>query len=680
MRQLTRLAAGLLLTMSCLTVAQTQAPPVDRQAIMNEGRAAGAAANAPIRASISEAPARQQTPGYTSNPPQTQFATGGNQSYLTGAAAERSIYCSTRPRDPQCEAEQFARGEANRSFYTRPNLATDPSVVTAGSVYQQPSSVLGALGGYYSGCTTRTGTTGVTPTDTQSCYNYYLREKDASCTKTLTVRLDWTCPAGDIGPTTVTGNDTPVCTTEVRTPIFGCLPGDSGPAPGAFGYPFCTRPDGTQYAADVTGYNVTSTTRPATRMPIDEWSNDCAAWEARVPLNLLPPDGQNPPPPQGDQDLSGGLPTGSVSKCARISSICTGGSGVRLINGVDVDRPCWGYTNQFDCVSLDNRSDCNQPRFGQCTQNGAPQCVDRDPIEPTFCTTQKIDFTCQTRNTTRPETELDCNGQTFTDREGLKWDTGYSNNKDFAAVATYMEAAREAGRYIDPNTLELFKGFDNRCKKKLYGLVNCCNRGGTNAFAGFTNFAVIFAGSGKKSGSKFTYDGLMQGDNPTGFAVNIGSFFGGGLGFGGNMSLESLLPGPWQAAMLGVNLAQMTSCEKDEKQLAMKRDAELCADIGSYCSRRFLGCMERTQTYCCFNSRLAKAINVQGKQQLGTGMGDARNPNCRGFTPAELQRLDLSTMNFTEFFDEVKLATEKPDVNANPSACYYQGQCSPPPQ
>ena len=47
------------------------------------------------------------------------------------------------------------------------------------------------------------------------------------------------------------------------------------------------------------------------------------------------------------------------------------------------------------------------------------------------------------------------------------------------APSPLLEAQREAGKYLDVNALRVFKGFDNRCDKKLFGLVNCCNRGGT---------------------------------------------------------------------------------------------------------------------------------------------------------------------------------------------------------
>ena len=91
--------------------------------------------------------------------------------------------------------------------------------------------------------------------------------------------------------------------------------------------------------------------------------------------------------------------------------------------------------------------------------------------------------------------------------------------------------------------------------------------------------------------------------------------------------------------------------------------------------------MERTQTYCCFPSRLARIINEQGKAQLGRSWGDAQNPQCDGFTVAELQHLDFSTMDLSEFYAEI--APTLPDVGAlqgnalgKKANCYFgAGKC-----
>jgi conjugal transfer mating pair stabilization protein TraN len=78
--------------------------------------------------------------------------------------------------------------------------------------------------------------------------------------------------------------------------------------------------------------------------------------------------------------------------------------------------------------------------------------------------------------------------------------------------------------------------------------------------------------------------------------------------------------------------------------------------VGSYCSSRLpiiRVCIETTESYCCFNSRLARILNEQGRAQLGRGWGGAESPDCSGFTVAQLQALDFSRMNLAEFYAEI---------------------------
>ena len=113
----------------------------------------------------------------------------------------------------------------------------------------------------------------------------------------------------------------------------------------------------------------------------------------------------------------------------------------------------------------------------------------------------------------------------------------------------------------------------------------------------------------------------------------------------------------------------------------------LCRSIGTYCSSciRILGrcvaCIERTTGKCCFNSRLSRIVNEQGRGQIGKGWGIAESPNCSGFTIAELQSLDFSAMDLSEFY--ASIVPNLPTVNTirtnnagRVSNCYYgQGRC-----
>jgi conjugal transfer mating pair stabilization protein TraN len=80
---------------------------------------------------------------------------------------------------------------------------------------------------------------------------------------------------------------------------------------------------------------------------------------------------------------------------------------------------------------------------------------------------------------------------------------------------------------------------------------------------------------------------------------------------------------------------------------------------------------------------LARIVNEQGRVQIARGWGDAKNPDCSGFTVAQLQTLNFAAMDFTEFY--ASLVPSRPDLGALQSnnssripACYYgQGRCRP---
>jgi len=78
---------------------------------------------------------------------------------------------------------------------------------------------------------------------------------------------------------------------------------------------------------------------------------------------------------------------------------------------------------------------------------------------------------------------------------------------------------------------------------------------------------------------------------------------------------------------------------------------------------------------------LSRIINEQGRSQVGRGWGDAKNPQCGGFTIAELQSLRFDVMDFSEFYASiVPVMPNVTGIQGNNTtrvpACYYgQGKC-----
>lgn len=97
------------------------------------------------------------------------------------------------------------------------------------------------------------------------------------------------------------------------------------------------------------------------------------------------------------------------------------------------------------------------------------------------------------------------------------------------------------------------------------------------------------------------------------------------------------------------------ACEQKEMELAMKRGANLCHRVGSWCSNdTWLGCEEAKTGWCCYNSKLARIINEQGRAQFGKGWNTPQNPDCSGFTLEQLTQMDFSTFDFSEFYADIK--------------------------
>lgn len=102
----------------------------------------------------------------------------------------------------------------------------------------------------------------------------------------------------------------------------------------------------------------------------------------------------------------------------------------------------------------------------------------------------------------------------------------------------------------------------------------------------------------------------------------------------------------------------LTGCDNDSKIVAKLREENKCIQIGTYCAEHVrVGfakfCLRKKTVFCCFGSKFAKLLQEQGKRQLGISFGSAASPNCRGFTPQELARIDFSKLDLMEITNDV---------------------------
>lgn len=98
-------------------------------------------------------------------------------------------------------------------------------------------------------------------------------------------------------------------------------------------------------------------------------------------------------------------------------------------------------------------------------------------------------------------------------------------------------------------------------------------------------------------------------------------------------------------------------CDQQDQETALLADSEYCVYLGTYCAEKWplVGCVQRNQSYCCFNSKLAKMIQEQGRAQIPSmgGFGSASHPSCRGFTMQEFQALDFTKIDLSTYYADI---------------------------
>lgn len=115
-------------------------------------------------------------------------------------------------------------------------------------------------------------------------------------------------------------------------------------------------------------------------------------------------------------------------------------------------------------------------------------------------------------------------------------------------------------------------------------------------------------------------------------------------------------------------------CNSTERNLAVNRGHDLCIKVGSYCAEKWwlFGCVQKKQTYCCYDSAFSRAFNEAGMELLGRGFGTPENPYCGGFSPEELQM--LSAMGISEHPKLKKFAEDLGKNYENKAKSEYEGR------
>ncbi|HGD2626299.1 TPA: type-F conjugative transfer system mating-pair stabilization protein TraN [Legionella pneumophila] len=116
----------------------------------------------------------------------------------------------------------------------------------------------------------------------------------------------------------------------------------------------------------------------------------------------------------------------------------------------------------------------------------------------------------------------------------------------------------------------------------------------------------------------------------------------------------------------GIDL-NLAHCSDEEKKLGTNRENKLAVSTGRYCYKRkkFPGgsvCVEHHQTFCVFQSKLARIVQEQGRRnQLGISFGYGQYSNCSGITPQQMQLIRFEAIDFSEMYEEIKGKIKEPD-------------------
>jgi len=340
------------------------------------------------------------------------------------------------------------------------------------------------------------------------------------------------------------------------------------------------------------------------------------------------------------------------------------------------------------------------PENYYCTSPGMVGLIPTDTVDLSSKRKEEAEFitescenkiVCLNSGCTRTEVKKLC-------RYCLKencWDNDYEDlSSDFGEALTYMEIAAEIGQ--DMKGLRVFNGFKETCVSEggLIFTVDCCKELGSNAEeVGKAVSSLQYAYGAYKYGKAIytaittpkyvisavgTVEKVVQAGEAAAGAVNALSALEVSQ-VTGNYSLvfkeagEALFqsafgPGSLSSIFSASTLVSVTiavavyfliqfltyTCKASDAPAAIKSKLGYCHYNGKYCAKRSLfGCLVKRKSYCCFQSKLARIIQEQGRNQIGRRWGGAKHPDCTGFTAEEIGQLDFSQMDFTEVINEI---------------------------
>ena len=293
-----------------------------------------------------------------------------------------------------------------------------------------------------------------------------------------------------------------------------------------------------------------------------------------------------------EKDLSACTDKEKSELCEFAEEVCVEGAETRSINGKDIHKDCWKWEKKYICRKAGLGSyidECNELKNNPDCKETARECLYHN-IKNKECEHWEVKYQCNQESIIKKE----CNKQNFCIGDICK-SKQRSQHNDFGNSISYL------------NILAGMKSTELEGCKCPGGKTSC---------------------------------------SPNEIDTRQCKFFTGNSGTCRN----HLFGGLNCCKVKGLFSKAFNGCKQDEKDLRTKRAVSLCHFIGDWKKKILKKNVKKYESYCCFKSKLAKIIQVQGRSQLGIDFGDKKNPNCRALTLDELKRIDFTKIDFSELF------------------------------
>lgn len=388
--------------------------------------------------------------------------------------------------------------------------------------------------------------------------------------------------------------------------------------------------------------------------------------------------------------------TASVEECEPLTEKVCADYSARIVDGTSISR-CWRYEQKFKCLgkeinhckALEDNRGCNEEigvcketsEFGICKhfekkfvcgskseERAESKLIDtqfnilKDEKDLSGCNEQEIAKSCEileekciegaeNRNINGKEVYKDC----------WKWDRKYTCRTDtfIDECKELKERCKEISRECLHENMGLCEHYEVKyqCTEEQARSIDCIasqfciagvcetqKRNQHNDFGKSISYLNILAQmkSTELEGCK------CSGENCDPKSCK---FFGGG----GNQCRR--YTGAFNCCSEKGFLRGVVGCSQQEKDLFKKKKTGLCHHVGSWRGKG-INWYKKKQSYCCFKSRMARIIQVEGRKQLGIAWGDKKSPDCRALTLEEIQRIDFSRIDFSELFNELRSKAE----------------------